>query len=728
MRRKSWIGCAVVLLGLCAPAGAMAGNEAAPWSAPTWLDGNESTGVSASGVSLSELASGGLVATWNEDLAGSNYPQLASEPFAGAWSEPDSLTTTPEQVPQDALGGVRTAVNADGKFVSVWQTPAPVDQGADENDIVGVSGSVTPGDQPAFTEHTWGIGYDPADAPNPSVAFEYPYTPQVAMSSDGTGSVEFTAVDSTASPGTDKQLVALEGGSPATLTWTPPIRDNPADGSGDYNNFIPQLAVAPLDADWTASTNDTEAMVATSNNYDTSYNGEDAPGVNALLYTTSDPLDWYTQNPTVLPMSGEHTAAGVLPNGHVLVAGDSDQVPGESTPVTARLSVWETGDTIAKVVDPDTGSPAGYPAVATFNDGSVTIAYIDDDLADDNSEVVKAVTMSPSGQWGEPVTVSPAGFQVRDVTAAYGPDGTAYVAWDATNSTTPADNGIYASVRLPDGAFPSTPQAVYANPGGGSDPKIAVDQTGFATIVAAVQDPSVGFRVAAFTRANPIPPRLVTKPAISIVGGSAKVGARLICAGDSWLNRPTTFGVKWLRGTSPIAGATQRTYTLASADTGQTVSCEVTATNVYGSGLGQSVGVKVAGSSSSTSPNTGSVGTSNGNSVTFTISCPAGAASCTVVVAQITVVEELIGNKVVAVIASKKRHKRTVVIGQTKVSLKPGQKKKVTVHLNGAGTKLLKGHAKLKVLFTVKASSKKLLSKTLTLKRPKPKPKHKHKH
>jgi hypothetical protein len=39
---------------------------------------------------------------------------------------------------------------------------------------------------------------------------------------------------------------------------------------------------------------------------------------------------------------------------------------------------------------------------------------------------------------------------------------------------------------------------------------------------------------------------------------------------------------------------------------------------------------------------------------------------------------------------------------------------------------LLKNHAKLKVAFTVTAKGKKLLSRTLTLKRPKLKHKHKH--
>jgi hypothetical protein len=702
---------------LCAPAGATATNEGAPWSAPTWLDnsGIDADGTGASGISLSELASGALVATWNQYESGPAYPQMASEPFAGAWSQPYALSTTAMTAPQDQLGGVRTAVDGGGKFVSVWQTPAPVDQGSNENDIVGVSGSVTPGDQPAFTPQTWGLGYAPDVAPRGS-SYQYPYTPQVAMSSSGAGSVEFTAAGSNADgETTDKQLVALNSASPDTLSpWQPPIYDNTPDGSGDYAKYVSQLAVAPLAADWTTSTNDVEAMLATAANEP----GGNTPGQSALLYAPDNPLAWYTLTPTVLPMLGELTTPTVLPDGKVLVANDADDLGASDTWGTGNygIEVWETGDSAAKVLDGDTGEPAGYPAVATFNDGSATVAYVDDDLGE-NTESVKAVTMSPSGQWSNPVPLwtAPEGAQVLDVTDAYGPDGTTYVAWD-TNA------GVYASVRLPGGSFPTIPDTVYAH--AGSDPKIAIDQTGYATIVAQALDPGAGYQVAAFTHANPIPPELATKPVISIVGGSATVGARLICAGDSWLNRPTTYQVKWLRATSPIAGATQRQYTLASADMGQTVSCEVTATNAYGSGLGQSAGVKVSGSASSTAPSTGAVGTINGDTVTFTASCPGSAASCTVLIAQITVVEELVGNKVVAVIARKKRHKKTVVIGQTKVSLKPGQKKKVTVRMNRAGTKLLKGHSKLKVLFTVKGGTKKLVSKTLTLKRPKPRHKH----
>jgi hypothetical protein len=58
MRGRAWIGGAVVIACLGVPAVALAGNEAAPWSAPTWLDGNETGGSGANGISLSELADG----------------------------------------------------------------------------------------------------------------------------------------------------------------------------------------------------------------------------------------------------------------------------------------------------------------------------------------------------------------------------------------------------------------------------------------------------------------------------------------------------------------------------------------------------------------------------------------------------------------------------------------------------------------------------------------------
>jgi hypothetical protein len=717
MRGKMWIGCVVVISCLGAPAAAMAGNEAAPWSAPTYLDAGESNGTGVSGISLSELADGGLVATWNEfEGVDGAFPQMSSEPFEGSWSTPTSLTTTAETDPQDQLGGARTAVDANGQFVSVWQTPAASDQGTGENDIVGVSGSVTPGDQPAFTAHTWGLGYAPNVAPQ-GMSFQYPFTPQVAMSSDGTGSVEFTAAGSNADGiTTDKQLVALEGASPDPLTWRPPIYDNPADGSSDYDKYVPQLAVAGLDAAWSASTNDTEAMLATSANY---------YGQSALLYTTADPADWYGQSPTTLPMLGELTTAGVLPNGNVVVANDADDLGASDTWGTGDygIEVWETGDTSATVLDGNTGGPAGYPAVATFNNGDVTIAYVD--AGPDGLELVKEVTFS-DGQWSDPVTVwsGATDEQVLDLTDAYGPDGTTYVAWDTLDTSAPVDDALYASVRLPGASFPATPDTVYQ--GSASDPKIAVDQTGYATIVAAVLDKTTSTeRAAAFTFTNPVPPRLVDSPTVTVAGGgAAQVGSSLVCAGDSWLNRPTEFQVAWLRGSSPIAGATARTYTAASADAGQLVSCQVTATNSYGSGLGQSAGVKVATASSAktnVSPAISSVRTGSGNSVTVTISCPATAASCTAVVAQITVVEELVGNKVVAVIARGKRHKRTVVIGQTKTSLEPGQERSVTVHLNGTGRKLLDRHVRLKVRFTVATNGQELVSRSLTLKRPKTK-------
>ena len=91
-------------------------------------------------------------------------------------------------------------------------------------------------------------------------------------------------------------------------------------------------------------------MLATSNNYPTQYGTVTAPDDNALLYTTTNPLAWYTLTPTVLPMLGALATAGVLPDGKVLVANDADDLGASDTWGTGNygIEVWETGDTTAK--------------------------------------------------------------------------------------------------------------------------------------------------------------------------------------------------------------------------------------------------------------------------------------------------------------------------------------------------------------------------------------------
>lgn len=67
------------------------------------------------------------------------------------------------------------------------------------------------------------------------------------------------------------------------------------------------------------------------------------------------------------------------------------------------------------------------------------------------------------------------------------------------------------------------------------------------------------------------------------VTGTTRVGQTLTCELGTWKGSPSGFAYQWLRAGAPIAGAAGTTYTLVSADIGQTMACKVTATNSYGS-------------------------------------------------------------------------------------------------------------------------------------------------
>jgi len=78
-----------------------------------------------------------------------------------------------------------------------------------------------------------------------------------------------------------------------------------------------------------------------------------------------------------------------------------------------------------------------------------------------------------------------------------------------------------------------------------------------------------------------IPPSNTVAPVLS---GTPTVGQTLSCSTGTWLGTlPITYTYQWKRGVSNISGATSSTYTLVQADALQTITCDVTATNVVGS-------------------------------------------------------------------------------------------------------------------------------------------------
>jgi hypothetical protein len=76
-----------------------------------------------------------------------------------------------------------------------------------------------------------------------------------------------------------------------------------------------------------------------------------------------------------------------------------------------------------------------------------------------------------------------------------------------------------------------------------------------------------------------IPPVNTVAPVIS---GTAVVGQVLSTTNGTWDNIPLSFSYQWKRGVTNV-GTNANTYTLVSADAGQSITCVVTATNAGGS-------------------------------------------------------------------------------------------------------------------------------------------------
>jgi hypothetical protein len=91
------------------------------------------------------------------------------------------------------------------------------------------------------------------------------------------------------------------------------------------------------------------------------------------------------------------------------------------------------------------------------------------------------------------------------------------------------------------------------------------------------------------TTTTPLPPVLEPTLVAPVNGGrpaltgTAPAGSTLTCTTGTWSGTPDpSFGFRWLRAGTPIAGQTGRTYTTTTADVAAAVTCAVTATNRAG--------------------------------------------------------------------------------------------------------------------------------------------------
>ncbi len=76
------------------------------------------------------------------------------------------------------------------------------------------------------------------------------------------------------------------------------------------------------------------------------------------------------------------------------------------------------------------------------------------------------------------------------------------------------------------------------------------------------------------------PPANTSAP---VVSGALIVGQVLSSTTGGWTNSPTAYAYQWRRNGVDIAGAVASTYTLTIWDAGATITCQVTASNAFGS-------------------------------------------------------------------------------------------------------------------------------------------------
>ncbi len=122
------------------------------------------------------------------------------------------------------------------------------------------------------------------------------------------------------------------------------------------------------------------------------------------------------------------------------------------------------------------------------------------------------------------------------------------------------------------------------------------------------------------------------------------------------------------------------------------------------------------GAGAGVSPSTTSA-TASSSAVTTTVSCPAGTASCPVAASLSAVTT---GTAVAAsrakTKAKAKAKPKVVTLGGTEVTLSPGQKRAITVKLNGAGRKLLNSHKRLSALLQVSCRGIVIRNQTVQIK------------
>ncbi len=561
----------VTLVG-AAPRSARAVGEGLGWTAPDYLSSDGATGLAPS---LGLLADGTPVATWAESTQSGWFPVVASKPLAGVWSEPSPISDGPIDAPGLYSFGPRMAVTSSGAYVAAWLVHRDQQKGdgtiVNQAVVEGATGSVSPGAPPTHSTYFF-AGRHP---PN---GFTYGYTPEVILTQEGHGVVKYPYFNCCGG-----SFAGLSGIVGAGTTGTPGDPQTSIvslyDGgtNDDKNPTIPPFAVAGRSSGWDTSANQTMALIVTRAAF--------LPDPRkAELRTTGSPTTWPSTGIT-LPIPGFGAALGVLASGAIIATAPSGD---------GKLLLWRTGDSSATPIDDDIGVASNKATIATFHDGSATIAYMADD-PEHGVFRIRAVLVSGTGSISGPFTLSGPDAVARDPFVAYAPDGTIHVVWSQGAGTIGGElpgvgTGVYATYKLPDGEFPAIATPVIDGIAAAHAPKMVVAKDGFATVVAQIKV-GTDWRIAAFTHANPAIPKSITPPEISW-DGDLLAGTVLTCSEGTWTADPTTFAFEWLVDGAPLGPPSPTpTLTVQASDLGHAIVCRVTASNAAGSGKAESAAV-----------------------------------------------------------------------------------------------------------------------------------------
>ena len=662
---------------------AQAAGEGLGWSAPDYLSTDGAVGL---GPAVGVLADGTPVAVWDQSTIGGWFPEMATQPVGGAWTDPSPIAGEAIRAPGIYSFGPRMGVSSSGAYVATWlnnrvetvagnPTSVPIVEGA--------SGTITSGGVPSVTPQVF------ANVQSPH-GFNYSYSPRVYMDADGDGVVSYLYSNCCGS--TWSGMSGISKGTPTGTPGLPQTSLGSGDfgGSNDDDSFnTPAVAVAGLNSAGTGPANSTMAALTTRGNGDSSPRQAD-------LHTTTNPSAWGGPT-TTLPIAGSGASVGVLDDGRVIAT---------STTGDAKRVLWISGGAGARTIDENLGTAGGLPpaSIATAPDGSATIAY---SAIDEGQLRAREVTVSAAGSVSAPVTLSTPEAPAHDVQAAYAPDGTTYVIWSEEGSPAGGTPGIYDSVRLPEGEFSTTPTTVIKNLTDAHGPRIAISRDGVATIVAQIEPEGI-WRVAAFTHANPAVPRNLTLPKVTAARKKGS-GTVLSCSHGTWTASPTAYRYEWLvNGVSSGPPADAATLKPTAKQIGKKIACRVTATNQNGSGIATSEALDTGAKSGS--PKVASI-KAKGDKVSVKVSCPG--TGCAPVTVTLSVAQKGHGG---SRIARPKKKGRQLTVGRATATVKPGRSKTITVRLNKAGSSLLARRHRLKVTVAVTAGKKVVKRASVVLK------------